>query len=308
MFPGFEPNKGTAAPAAAGTTDPFYPGLDKIYFDWSIRRGIATVWNDSNDNTPYPSLDAMLDDIGKPSVIVGESTFASFNLDARELFVKRCREDGHLLLTVPTRLTGRLYREMTGLDAEAAKAQSKKRDEDDCKAFRFYALRGGHLRVANIIPDSGRVALREVVNAELMNMRRTLVEKRNSKGNLTYWTEKDQFAEDCIVKWLPNFANAPDYVQRSLGKGDGRKRTYNPNAVFAIGVITKHVSTRKEFDYVSGLYSHAYPSMVRSELMHWTYAGGKFGKAFKRPDNFTLSEFRRGCRWLYYQMKNAITG
>ena len=113
--------------------------MNKIYFDWSIRRGVVAVFGASDEPNYYRDLNELLDSLSEPHEIIGEATFSSFDLAARYALIERCEREGHTLLTTPNRLTGRKRRAMGYTDAD-------KSDEIDVLVIRQLVLDGTHLK------------------------------------------------------------------------------------------------------------------------------------------------------------------
>jgi hypothetical protein len=275
--------------------------MEKIYFDWSQRRGIAALFGDTDQSKRYPSLRELLNDLTEPTCLIGEATFESFNLTERQYIIDRCKTDGHLLLTLPTRETTK-WRYRLGFGEKPA-TQTFETDLQDAMCLRAEAKAGAHLKVPGP-PDHDFVCVRQEANYRLMQLRSigTLIEKPRAKGSYNFVPDKDLYAAD-IIRQLPSFGSLTEVQQIALGK-DGN---YNPVIVAAVGVCAEFANTRREFDRLSGLYVHAYKSQIRADLMFWAWAGGgprkKLNKETRKRDDLTLSQYRRELRWLFHQIK-----
>jgi hypothetical protein len=274
--------------------------MDKIYFDWSQRRGVVAIVV-SGDGSAIPATWPTLADMadarkGNPTIFIGEATFESFLSMRRQAFVDRCASEGHQLFTTPARLTPRHRRAMGLL----------KSDENDAIAIMSLsnnpARRSGY-HAPNVIKSG----LRERANRQLMILR--------ASGDKESWAQ-------ALADRLPAPESLPEIRRKALC--DGKK--YNLVKVAAVGVATANSANQRDFDFLSGLYAHAYPSQIRADLMHWGWAGGsKRGKLVKeldpsgetdkdvpvvpskRVDGLTLTDYRREIRWLYRQLKPLVT-
>jgi hypothetical protein len=279
--------------------------MKKIVFDWSLRRGVVAivVSEDGGKYTPVEwkplpdrtGLDLMLDSLTEPHEIIGEATFESYILEHRRDFTARCEKEGHILRTLPSRLTPRKRRALGMV----------KSDENDALAMVDLADKESRFSVYHEPPadDDPELLRREGANHDLMILR--------ASG------DKDKYADGFIAR-LSAFKDQPEVRRKALGNG----KQYNPVKVAAVAIAADYSLTQREFDQLSGLYAHAYPSQIRADLMHWGWAGGsKRPKLVKeidpsgetdkmvpvvpsaRVDGLTLTEYRRELRWLYRQIR-----
>lgn len=278
--------------------------MNTYYLDWSLRNGVTGIFNDGDANAVehWPGgTDEFLDSLDTPHNIVMESTVHSFVKEWREEFIERCEREGHTLRFTPPRETGRWARELM-YDMPLS-------DFEAPLVIREIAKRG-HTKAPSITDDA-YIQKAEDANHELMLLR--------AQG------KKEAFADECIAL-LPEYKTLDDTLRLALG--DGKK--YSKVVVAAAGMAAKHADSRKEFERLCGLYAHGYPSQIRADLYHWGWSGGakrarlngtptaidpktnakKFG--IRKRDDLTLSEFRRGMRWLYSQFtrgtKEPATG
>lgn len=278
--------------------------MDTLYFDWSMRRGVITIYDDDPEVYEiYPSLDVMLDHLEEPTRIIGEATFESFNLNNRLAFIDRCVRDGHQLLTVPTRETTKA-RFRAGFGVKAAN-QTWKTDLEDVQAIRYEVRNGMHLKRPGA-PDERIQERRLAVNGRLMELRSTgtLVAKARSEG-YNFIPDQEIYAQN-IINQLPAFSTLTDTQRKALGNSDGTG--YSSLVVATVGVVAEFAESRDDFDRLAGLHAHAYGSQARSNLMFWQWAGGgprrKLNKDTRKRDDLTLSEYRRELRWLFRQIKS----
>lgn len=295
-----DPATGTINPIPAdlaGTSDPATgthdPARSAVYADWGLRTGVTALFPGEEEVRLYRGgTDEFLDALDGPTRIVMESTVHSFVPEDRVRFLDRCEKEGHTLLFIPPRLTGRWIREL-GMD---------KSDFSDPFVFRKMVESGVHLKRPTRRDDAWE-ARRYEANRKLMLM-------RNSG-------QKDDYAKR-LIALLPPYKDLDDVKKAALG--DGKK--YSTVAVAAAGVATEHVNNRAEFERMCGLYAHGYPSQIRADLHHYLYSGGakrgrlngepisvdpkgvkKYG--LRKRNDISMSEWRRSLRWLYAQLRDA---
>lgn len=272
--------------------------MDKLYFDWSIRRGVKAGKNGSV--TYYRDLDELLDATPVSTRLVGEATFSSFDIDQRRRVIERCEREGRELLTTPNRLTGRHRRAMGYTDAD-------KSDELDISVLQHIDESGVHLKRPSLA-DESFVMRREAANAEMMNLRRTgEMRPRPRAGGYVRASAKDAYAES-LIPLLPPYQELVGSFQKALGDG----KQYSLVVLAAAGIAAKYARNREEFERLCGLYGHGYPSQIRADLHHYAWAGGnrrprldgtKADGIRKRKDGLKWREYRRALRWLYAQFK-----
>ena len=269
-----DPAKGINVPASS---------LPTVYFDWAGGK-VTVLHGDSDDIKYYPSLAALLDTLSQPHVIIGEATFESFDIHLRESAIRRAARGGHMFLVTPNRLTGRHRRAM---------GYEEKTDEIDVFVIRDLArTKPEVLKVPQAVhPGDVRAAVREAANHELMVLRRTrrMVVNRSKIGFKTV-TAKDDYADRLIAE-LPPYVLLSETAKAALG--DGKK--YSKVIVAAVAMATKYSANRSQFDRLTGMYVHGYPSQIRSDVHHWRY---RFAKAH----GVSMSDFRREVRWLYHHL------
>lgn len=287
--------------------------MKRIVFDWSLRRGVVArvISEDGHEDQAYwPSTRAMLDSLNEPHEIICESTFESYILEDRIDFASRCEKEGHTLRTLPPRLTPRNRRSMGLL----------KSDENDAIAMTRLAQDESRLSVYHE-PDAVKVSRHEQANDRLMLLR--------ARGLKEEWAS-------IIASKLPPFKDQDETRRKALGDAFEEKpknhrngwvdgKDYNLIKVAAVAAAAEVCPTQKDFDQISGLYAHAYPSQIRADLMHWGWAGGSqrprlvketdpSGETTKlvpvvpsrRKDGLTLTEYRRELRWLYRNIRKIV--
>lgn len=248
-------------------------------FDWSITRGVTAV--DPDGHTWHDAtLKSLIRCIPAGSVVVGESTFDSYDLDARRHVIEYAESRNVTLLTVPARGNTR-RRSAAGFPEKTT--QNKKTDEEDARAIQFAAVNGAHLKKPALV-DAQWADLRD-------RARRRFIHLRWSK-------QKDDYARN-RMRDLPPFMLMPLERRIALGKiEDQRLTTWNPIIIAAVGVAAEFVSGRADFERLTGLYAHGYPSQFRSDLIYWGWT-----KQPVKRERIRLTVYRRELRWLFRQFK-----
>lgn len=265
--------------------------MDTIYFDWG-RGKVTTLLNDSDRIVYYRSVDELLNSLTEPHNIVSEATFESYEPTTRAKVIERGRAAGHNWLTTPNRQTGR-HRLAMGIE--------KKTDEIDVTVIRHLAQTQPRcLKAPNVRGDSDPVVIAlRAANTELRDLRRTyrMVEAPRTALGFKTIGAKDEYAE-YLASTLPEYSTLPPYLQAALGNGD----KYSLVLLAAAGKAAKFSNSRSEFEQLTGLYAHGYPSQIRSDFHHWRWRFARPGAKGKLAGQITLSEFRKGCRWLYHRL------
>jgi hypothetical protein len=262
------PRNGQAVPRATGG--------DLWAFDWSIGRGVVAVDPDGHKWGPEHTLAALLRELPRGIVLVGESTFDSYDVDLRQQDMDLAASRNITLRTVPARGNTR-RRAALGLAEKTS--QSKRTDFEDAQAIQWAAINGAHLKTP-AIADEAWTELRENAEQRFVRLRRS--------------GKKDQYARELLRRIEP-FVLQPYERKIALGPAEG----YSLVIVAAVGVAAEFVSSRPDFERLVGIYAHGYPSQFRSDLYHW----GWNRQPVKRDRGLTLSVYRREIRWLYHCVK-----
>jgi hypothetical protein len=259
--------------------------LNTIYFDWGNQ--LTTLTNDSEERIPYPTIDALLDELGgTPHQLVCESTFESYRVDKRAEVIDRAKNAGHVWLCTPNRQTGR-HRRSLGF--------ASKTDDIDVGVIRDLALTKPLCLKAPSIPsdDDKRVTRLREANATLRDLRRTYrtVEAPRTRAGFKRVSLKEDYSLN-LAALLPAYSSLTPVQKKALG--DGKK--YSKPLLAAAGIATLYSENRREFEHLTGLHAHGYPSQIRSDVHWWTW------NYVKKRGGVTLSEFRREVRWLYHRL------
>jgi hypothetical protein len=268
------PGTGITDPGT-GITDPGKGGGTPWAFDWAIGRGVTCV--DSRQMTwRNDTLEGLVRSLPRGITLVGESTFHSYDLTKRQRVIQLAESRDINLLTVPARGNKR-RREALGLPPD--KKQSKQSDRDDALAIQYAATHGAHLKKPAIVEPEWE-ELREAA-------RKRFILLRSSGG-------KDEYAISLMHR-LPPYVLQPRERKVALGPKD----SYNLVILAAVGVAAEFASNRRDFERLTGIYAHGYPSQFRSDFF---FHGWKM-----RPEKqaqISLSVYRRELRWLFHQLKS----
>lgn len=280
------------------------------YGDWSMRTGVNTVTKPTQIAKVHRNLMELLADVKPGDRIVLESTFEAFATNRRGEFLDAAEKKGVAVFTVPPRMTGKGRRR--NAKAHADPSLAIKTDENDARAICYLVWTGQHLSNPRLFGLGHKAS--EAAREKLMHLRREGTLVNGPRGGLKYTSGKDVYAARLIAQ-LPAFEGLSATQKLALGDGKGH---YSLVTVAAAGVATDAAEgSRKVFDQISGLYSHAYPAQIRADLMHWSWAGGnkreKLEDHYKesgvglRKDGLTITDFRREVRWLFHQLKHLDT-
>lgn len=265
------PRNGQSLPQAAGGDLPFA-------FDWSVGRGVTAVDPRGFKWAPA-TLEELLCAVPRGSVVVGESTFESYDVRQRLRVMQVAESRDVTLLTVPARGNTR-RRAAAGLQEKTS--QSKQTDFEDAVAIQHAAASGAHLKKPAAV-DAAWEELREKAKQRFIYLR--------------YSGQKNRYATDLMyARRLPPFTLQS--LERRIALGP--TENYNLVIVAAVGVAAEFVSDRTDFERLTGLYAHGYPSQFRSDLMHWGW-----GRRPEKRERISLSAYRREIRWLFHQLKGA---
>jgi hypothetical protein len=251
----------------------------------------------------YPTLSFFLDALKEPTEIFLEATFESFNRKRREYFITRCAAEGHLIHTIPNRLTARVRRIELGIE--------DKTDDNDVQSIRHIAkTKPSCLRTPMLARNDELIAKRVEANRLLMLLRCTGTHtKRPRSDGYNFESMKDGLAEK-LVPLLPPFESLTPTQKIALGNGG-----YNLVVVAAVAVAAKYADNQREFDSIAGLSANGYPSQIRADLHHYNWAGGnqrskliQVGphKFIGDREDITMSDWRRELRWLYHRLRPLV--
>lgn len=295
---------------------------DFIYFDWN-RLFVFGFTNDDEQSFEVPSLRDMINSLSKPTVIIGESTFESYNLIERQSVHELALSQGHLWYGTPNRLTYR-WRNRFGWnktdenDARTIriiaeypdslssireyKTEGEERAIDGQKQYVYNAIPYENISISEYIGKGSWARLRPITitSAEEDIVRR--VERRNSQSLAMEFRRLDSKEKDAR---LLDFKRV---ILKILEIDPGKtmaatKRNFavefsllNNSVVWAVVFAAQAASSRDEFETLLGAYAHGAKSMLRSQFYHWGWAGN--GKGPMHAAEASLSEYRKQARKL----------
>lgn len=200
-----------------------------LAFDWDHKS--VTVF-DGETVTEFPDLFALLDSLDEPTKLVGEATFESFDVEAREWFRQRCLDEGHTLRSVPNRLTPRARQEL-GLE---------KSDDADVRAIWHLAQSGMHLHTPKA-PDPVFIERATALRDGYMCLRRSEDQDKIWKDTKKVLREHDPegFAEHGPL--------------------------LSPSVAVSMMVAALGSKSRRDFERIVGLHVHGFPNIFRSQAM-----------------------------------------
>jgi len=282
--------------------------MQTLYIDWSHGK-IDVLVRSTNEHFTTRSLDALLDKLTEPTTLIMEASFESFFRETkRNDFIRRCADEGHELLTVPNRATGRWKLKFYPPEQfpQYYGNNAKFPDELAVDLFRKMHDGGVHLKKPRLFNENDpKISIRKEANNCLMLMRYTKRPKigKNGQELKGMVSAKEYYAEGLIENYLPNYDDLEEYQKIALGNGT----EYSKVIVAAVGVAAHFANgDYREFDRLSGMYHHAYPSQIRSDLHFHGWWKTPKGKTPKR-DLITLSQYRKSIRWLFSNLKSSNT-
>lgn len=212
-----------------------------------------------------------------PTLVVTESTFESYDPDRRQRTIDEYRRQGHDLRTISPRLTA-WWRIERGIE---------KSDDNDARAI-WHIANDPNQHLKKPSPAMPKDHPWNQVRAEA---ERTLMVLRRSGA-------KDQLHKN-LVEQLPKFKDLPEDLQKALGGKGGYSKAIVP-AVYVAATYTNNI---KEWERLLGLYASGKNSQFRSDIYHHGWKGNATASR-RRDSGLTLTDYRRGLRWLYRQVKD----
>ncbi len=268
-----------------------YPNLEAYFIDWKSGK-LNIVKGSSQKQSIMSNLPQFLEKHGKsPIIIIMESSFESYLLEDKDAFILRCRAEGHIFKLTSSRSTA-WKRKANGFEKD------EKSDKLDAFMIRQVAIDGGHLKTPLLSSECDNTHINDVrkVGCRILMLLRASEDLQLKKRGRGYSknppSQKDQWAIE-LIRRLPEYTSIDTTLQLALGDGE----TYNDIVLPAVAMASLCSKNQKEFDKICGLYSHGYPSQIRSDLhFHcWRRVQGKV----------TWTQFRKSLRWLFHQFKAA---
>lgn len=267
-------------------------GKPVIGVDWSIKNGVCAY--DGVDHIFVPDLLRLLDSLTVPSVVVLEASFDSYDVEFRELVISSFENSPHDLLTVNPRQTAAFRRKWY---PDYEKVQSKDSDKFDAELI-YQMVMKSNVLFHRATPREHIPALFDI-KRDLMKLRRSYTTRVSTRAATGFVKDSDKelWAKE-LVKRLPDYHTLDTKLQDLLGDG----KSYSLVLVATVGVISRHVKSRKLFDTVAGFHGNGYPSQQRSDFYRNWHQLNKRWKKNGLPTR-TLTEYQHATRWLFHQLK-----
>jgi hypothetical protein len=276
--------------------------LIDIWVDWSTNHGVTYEMSNGLKGVVPTIFDLLrlLEELGiKNFRIISETTFENFRTGRRQKIIDLVHAKGGEWWVIPNIRTPRMY-QVLGLSTRkktihGVEEKSDKSDANDVKAIREYALANpGHLKKATVETDEAKIERRVRVSNELTTLRKTPAILEDGEEV----DEKYLFAQE-VIALLPDPEELTEVQKKVLlSKTD---RTYRAPMLAAIGLATRHTSSRKEFTAALGFHDHGYPCQARSDMYHHS-----FKHILKGYPEVTKGDIQREVRWVRRQLVGKI--
>lgn len=300
-------------------------GYDFVYFDWD-RTKVTCLRNNEPETFTFPTLRELVNSFDKPTVLIGESTFESYNLAERKAVFDLALTKGHLWYGTANRLTYRwrnrfgwaksdtidtyvlriLAEWPTALAAiRPYKTGGSVQDVDGQKQFVYDHIPMSELDVDAFIGKGAWTRLRKIdvkspeeFKEQEFN-RRLDVQVRQAEA-MDFRRKDDKEKTERIVAFKSQVLDIQDVEYKHNKAAITREFTklfplLNNSVVWAIVFASRASDSRSAFEALLGAHAHGAKSMLRSQFYHWGWAGNGKGPMSKGA---TLSDYRREARQL----------
>lgn len=296
--------------------------FDFLYFDWD-RNKVTYFMNDEEIPHVEGSLSELIAKLKYRTVLIGESTFESYNLSERARVHQLALDQGHRWYGTPNRLTYR-WRDRFGWDKtdendarvirliaeyphnldsiRGFKTEGESRGVGEGKKFYYNFLPYEDISPAPFIGVGEWTRLKEISaqsREEEISRRLEIRETQQEAMEFRRLSEKDKAIRYNPLKKdvLIALGIDPGISIASLDRGwKAEFPLLSMNSVvWAIYFAAKATSSRSEFDSMLGAHAHGAKSMLRSQFYHWGWAGNGHGPMIKGA---SLSDYRREARRL----------
>lgn len=298
---------------------------DFIYFDWD-RTKVTCLRNNEPATFTFSSLRELINSLDKPTVLIGESTFESYNLSERKAVFDLAISKGHLWYGTANRLTYR-WRNRFGwaksdtidayvlrIVAEWPEALSNIRPykqggsiqtNDGLTQFVYDEIPMANLDVGKFIGQGSWTRLRKMhvrtpedfqeyeferrLNSRMRQSEAMEFRRLDDKAkDVRYLGFKTQVLD---ILELPYKANKAS-ITREFNKAFP---LLNNSVMWAIAFAAEASDSRQSFEGLLGSHAHGAKSMLRSQFYHWGWAGNGKGPMSKGAK---LTDYRRQARQL----------
>ncbi len=300
-------------------------GYDFIYFDWD-RTKVTCLRNDEPDTFTFPTLRELINSLDTPTVLIGESTFESYNLRERKDVFDLAMAKGHKWYGTANRLTYR-WRNRFGwaksdtIDAyvlrivaewptSLASIRPYKHDGqvqtvDGSTQFVYQEIPMDQLDISNFVGHGSWTRLRKIyvrspedfqeyefdrrLNSQMRQAEAMEFRRLDDKEkDVRYTAFKAQVLDTLNVTYKNNKAA----ISRAF---TSEFPLINNSVMWAIAFAAKAADSRAGFESLLGAHAHGAKSMLRSQFYHWGWAGNGKGPMNRGA---TLTDYRRQARQL----------
>jgi hypothetical protein len=300
-------------------------GYDFIYFDWD-RTKVTCLRNNEPNTFTVPTLRELINSLTKPTVLIGESTFESYNLSERKAVFDLAISNGHLWYGTANRLTYR-WRNRFGwvktdtIDAyvlrivaewptslasiRGYKQEGSLQTEDNIKKFVYDEIPLEHFNLSSYIGKGSWTRLRKMhVRSPEDFQEYEFVRRGNSRARQAEAMEFRRLDDAAKKTRLMSFKmqvldiiDQPYKVNAASVKREFAKSfpLINDSVMWAIAFAAEASESRSSFEGLLGAHAHGAKSMLRSQFYHWGWAGNGKGPMNRGE---SLTNYRRQARQL----------
>lgn len=300
-------------------------GYDFIYFDWD-RTKVTCLRNNEPDTFTVPTLRELINSLDKPTVLIGESTFESYNLTERKAVFDLAIANGHQWYGTANRLTYR-WRNRFGwvktdtIDAYVLrivaewptalsnirpyKQEGSLEDVDGVKRFVYNEIPMSELNLDPYIGKGHWTRLRKMYVrspeefAEYEFIRRGNSQERQSEA-MDFRRLSDTDKKPRLMSFKMEVLDTLGSTYKVNAASVKREFTkafplINDSVMWAIAFASQASKSRSSFEGLLGAHAHGAKSMLRSQFYHWGWAGNGKGPMNRGA---SLTDYRRQARQL----------
>lgn len=300
-------------------------GYDFVYFDWD-RTKVTCLRNNEAETFTFPTLRDLINSLDKPTVLIGESTFESYNLTERKAVFDMALAQGHLWFGTPNRLTYR-WRNRFGwvksdtIDAYVLrivaewptslasirpyKQGGSVQTVDGLTAFVYDEIDIENLDISDFLGKGSWTRLRKMHVQTPEDFQENEFERRmNSQMRQAEAMEFRRLSDDekkvryfAFKKQILDVRQAPYRDNKASVTREFKKEfpLINDSVMWAIAFAAEASDSRSSFEGLLGAHAHGAKSMLRSQFYHWGWAGNGKGPMNRGE---SLTNYRRQARQL----------
>jgi hypothetical protein len=300
-------------------------GYDFVYFDWD-RTKVTCLRNNEPETFTFPNLRDLIESLDKPTALIGESTFESYNLSERKSVFDLAISNGHIWYGTANRLTYRWRNRFgwvksdtidayvlrivaewpTSLSAiRAYKQGGSVQTENNITQFVYDPIDIADLDVADYIGNGSWTRLRKMHVRSPEDFQEYEFERRaNSRmrqAEAMEFRRLDDVAKAVRIQGFKTqvldileleYTNNKASVNREFTKAFP---LINNSVMWAVAFAAEASDSRASFEGLLGAHAHGAKSMLRSQFYHWGWAGNGKGPMNKGA---SLTDYRRQARQL----------